>query len=203
MSTHHYIDVLRYWVAAIRHEESLTIRPKPSVKQDHPFNWKAPIGNHTYFKTARNDDVSAFIMGDRAEVECQVRDEQRSFLGRQVRQVYYRQDHAWQVDESVRVNVVFGFPALYMPRSDELATLIRCRASVAWLDDASNVVIVPSKRERGQKKYPKPPTSYQLQRTLDEDDELLPLSLDTRLMSQELGFPEEVVDFTNALVASI
>ncbi len=203
MSTHHYIDVLRYWVAAIRHEESLTIRPK-AIRQSGPstFNWKAPIGNHTYFKTARNDAVSAFIMGDSAEVECEVHDEQRSFLGRQVRQVYYRQDHAWQVDESVRANVVFGFPALYMPRSDELATLIRCRASVAWLDDASNVVIVPSKRERGKKKYPKPPSSYRLKRTLDEDDELLPLSLDARLMSQELGFPEEVVlDFTNALRA--
>ena len=50
------------------------------------------------------------------------------------------------------------------------------------------------------KKYPKAPTTYRLKRTLDEDDELLPLSLDTRLMSQEPVFPEEVVlDFTNAL----
>ena len=141
LSTHHYIDVLRYWVAAIRHEESLTVRPK-AIRQTGPdaFNWKAPIGNHTYFKTARDDAVSAFILGEREEVECQIHGEQRSFLGRQVRQVYYRQDHAWQVDENVRANVVFGFPALYMPRSDELATLIRCRASIAWLDDTSNAV---------------------------------------------------------------
>ena len=57
----------------------------------------------------------------------------------------------------------------------------------------------PQARTR-TKEIPKAPTTYRLKRTLDEDDELLPLSLDTRLMSQELGFPEEVVlDFTNAL----
>ena len=38
-----------------------------------------------------------------------------------------------------------------MPRNDELATLIRCRASVAWLDADSNVVVVPSSENENER----------------------------------------------------
>lgn len=201
MSTHSYIDILKYWVAAIRHEESLSARPK-AIRQRGPasFNWQSPIGGHTYFKAARNERLSELILGDATEASFEVNDEQRSFLGRQVRQIYYRQDHAWQVDEKAGSSVVFGFPALYLPRTDELASLIRFRASLDWLDKDGSVVDVPSKRARQNQKFPSEPHSYRLKRTEDEDEELLPLSLDAKVMSQGLGFSDEtVLDFTNAL----
>ena len=48
-------------------------------------------------------------MSSVTSVQLDVGPEQRSFLARQVRQVYYRQDHAWQTDESMRSSVVAGF----------------------------------------------------------------------------------------------
>ena len=59
LSTHHYIDILRYWNASIRHEESLATRPK-AIRIGGPttFNWQRPVGNHSYFKTPRAGGAS-------------------------------------------------------------------------------------------------------------------------------------------------
>ena len=110
---------------------SLATRPK-AIRIGGPttFNWQRPVGNHSYFKTPRAGAFEDLLMSSVTSVQLDVGPEQRSFLARQVRQVYYRQDHAWQTDESMRSSVVAGFPVLYFPRSDELATLIRLRVGL-------------------------------------------------------------------------
>jgi hypothetical protein len=203
LGTHHYIDVLRYWVAAIRHEESLTTRPK-AIRVSGPavFDWQRPVGNHPYFKVARSGPFEDLLLDRHREAVLTVGPEQRSFLARQARQVYYRQDHAWQTDETTRSTVVVGFPSIYFPRSDELATLIRLRVTVEWFDDAGKPLSLPTKKERDRKSFPGSPTTYMLKKILEEDETILPLSIDSRALTQDLGFPEEVVlDFTNALSA--
>jgi hypothetical protein len=203
LSTHHYIDVLRYWVAAIRHEESLTTRPK-AIRVSGPavFDWQRPVGNHSYFKVPRPVSFEELLLDRRREAVLTVGPEQRSFLARQARQVYYRQDHAWQTDETTRSTVVVGFPSIYFPRSDELATLIRLRVTVEWFDDSGKPLSLPTKKERDRKAFPGSPTTYMLKKILEEDESILPLSIDSRVLTQDLGFPEEVVlDFTNALSA--
>ena len=203
MSTHHYIDVLRYWVAAIRHEESLTTRPKAiRIRGPDIFDWQRPVGNHPYFKVARAGPFQDLLLDKQREAVCVVGGEQRSFLARQARHVYYRQDHSWQTDETTRSTVVVGFPSVYFPRSDELATLVRLRVTVEWFDDAGKALNLPTKKERDRRAFPGPPTTYILKKILDDDEALLPLSIDSRVLTQDLGFPEEVVqDFMNALSA--
>ena len=142
------------------------------------------------------------LMSSVTSVQLDVGPEQRSFLARQVRQVYYRQDHAWQTDESMRSSVVAGFPVLYFPRSDELATLIRLRVGLEWFDEAGRSMSVPTRKERERKAFPEQPKAYVLKRLIDDEDGILPLSIDSRVLTQDLGLPEEVVqDFMNGLSA--
>ena len=93
------------------------------------------------------------LMSGVTSVQLDVGPEQRSFLARQVRQVYYRQDHAWQTDEFMRSSVVAGFPVLYFPRSDELATLIRLRVGLEWFDEAGRSMSVPTRRNESEKRF--------------------------------------------------
>ncbi|MGB0645915.1 MAG: hypothetical protein ACPGQS_02010, partial [Bradymonadia bacterium] len=203
MSTHQYIDILRYWNASIRHEESLTTRPKASrILGPKTFNWQRPVGNHSYFKAPRSGAFEDLLMGNAASVQLDVGPEHRSFLARQVRQVYYRQDHAWQTDESMKASVVAGFPVLYFPRSDELATLVRLRVGLEWFDETGRSMMVPTRKERERKAFPEQPRTYVLKRLIDDEDGILPLSIDGRVLTQDLGLPEEVVqDFMNGLSA--
>ena len=139
-------------MAAIRHEESLTTRPKAiRLRGPETFDWHRPSGNHPYFKVNRPGAFQDLLLDRTREAQLAIGAEQRSFLARQARQVYYRQDHAWQTDETTRSTVVVGFPSIYFPRNDELATLIRLRVTVEWFDDAGKALNQHTKKERDRK----------------------------------------------------
>ena len=195
MARFEMVDVLRYWHSTIRHEESLTTYPKavrtPGMDS---IDWTQPSGMHSYFKVLTSDAFSSWFQRHSDHFDSDVHPEHLSFFGRRLRQHYRRQDR-FSASHSEHPEVMLvGFPVLYFPRTDELATLFRMVVELEWFDGQGEKVPLPSKRQRKVGNFPNEPVRYRLTRLDAEDDLVFPYVLDSKMFSEHLGFTEEDIE---------
>ena len=114
------------------------------------------------------------------------------FFWRRLRQHYRRQDR-FSASHSEHPEVMLvGFPVLYFPRTDELATLFE------WLLSWNGLMVRGRKsfalEEAAQSNFPNEPVRYRLTRLDAEDDLVFPYVLDSKMFSEHLGFTEEDIE---------
>ena len=169
-------DVLRYWLSAVRFEEALTVRPRAHrVSTNARLDIREPKGNQPYFKLPLFDDDGRFSFKRDAEVYASIVGERVPFTEQWLRRMYRRQKNRWSLDQESFGGVV-GWPTVYFPRREELASVFRFRVSLEWLDDEGQRFEPPRYRERKGGRYPAPPTRIRLRSVVDEEDGLLPFS---------------------------
>ncbi|MCA9541742.1 MAG: hypothetical protein KC620_22755, partial [Myxococcales bacterium] len=189
-------EVLRYWLCALRYEEALTARPRAmrlDPRRPPSIDLREPRGGQSYFKLRVDDEVAAVLTRAAPTLERALDAELVSFFNRWLRLTYYRESAPGRAFEGDGRAVVVGWPVVFFPRTEELACLLRFRGTIGWRVANGEPFAVPSWRARKGGPTPAPPASVRVERS-DEDDELLPFSLDTQLLMRTLGVNDEEVD---------
>lgn len=190
-------QVLHYWLAALRFEEALAIRPvarrldphrprKPSLRE--------PSGAQGYCKISAAE--APFFLKATRTLELPTDQERDALFERWLKGRYSQQSGARGGEEGAWMA---GFPVIHEPRSGELATLLRFRVTVGWLDEAGVAWKTPSWRSRQGASLPEPPVTMKVIAE-EEDEDLLPFTLDTQLLTHTLGVADEdLTEFLDAL----
>ena len=190
-------DVLRYWLAAVRLEETLKVRPK-ARRTKHASSVPRldfPAFGQEYFKLPLGDEVAALLSGtpagSLAESErevCRAFDGELAAFFESFLLAQYRQ----RPDES-ELSHLLCFPVVHMPRG-ELAGLLRCGVRISFSTDGeANVFRPPSRRERERGAYPQPPNEVRVARA-PRSEGAWPFFIDTRLLSYPLGLSSDEID---------
>lgn len=187
--THRAEDVLRYWLAAIRTEEAMSLR----VRAERPRGRRKldliePGRGQTYFKLM-DEDAAPFLLRETLAVEREVSEDRLGFLEHTLREAYRRERWSRGADEDPPPLVV-GFPVIFDPRRGELRTVLRFELdSMAWRDAVGQGWEPPTARERARG-APTPPMILRLRADLPPEDEL-PYTLDEDVLARALGVPDE------------
>ena len=183
-------DVLRYWLNAVRLEDALSARPKANrVHRHQVLNLRQPEGIQPYFKLPLATDESGFALRDEESIETPIVGEKVPFTAQWLRRMY-RRSKKWSTLEPVFTGMT-GWPTVYFPRSEELATLFRFRTHLEWFDAEGTRFEPPRYRDRKAGRFPPPPTQLKVSAVDDAVSGLLPFSLDDRLLTRSLGVADE------------
>lgn len=203
------LDVLRYWLAALRHEEALAVRPRAAATRapKAALDLRQPGEGQNYFKLlpAEAPAASAFLLRAERELTLPADGERLGLFERWLRNSYRREQmkrFGGGRDEAGPTWLV-GFPVVHFPQSGELATLLRFVADdLVWKGQDGRAWLPPAYRDRQGGRFP-PMPAHVLLRMLPKEDEggdVLPYALDADLLSRTLGVDEEKVeDFLTGL----
>lgn len=185
-------EVLRYWLAALRFEEALTSRPRAHRLRRRPVvDLREPRGGQPYFKLRGDGEAGEFLLRRAASVVLDLDAERTAFFLRWLRLCYFAQRSpfpGWDGDPGA---VVVGWPVVYFARTEELAGLFRMRGSAKFFGADGKRFEPPDYGARRSGRLPPVPTQVQVVRVDDEDEGLLPFSLDEQLLTRTLGVTEE------------
>lgn len=189
-------DVLRYWLAVMRHQEALAARPKARRQNTTEAaalasvvpNLKDPAPGQHYAKLDWSERA-AFIVTQKGQVDVELDAEACAFFEDWLGAAYRRGED----DDSQRVGYLLSFPTLLLPRG-ELAGVLRCPVELRWLGDDAKAFNVPSYKQRASGDYPEPPTRYRLTHGANEGEDVLPYFVDTRLLHEVLRIDTERLD---------
>ena len=177
-------EVLRYWLAALRLEEALQVRPQARratnaalvPRLDHP------TPGQDYFKLPL-DAPLAQLLGQQTQLKRSFDGELCGFFETWLDGQYRRSD-----DEGELTHLLC-FPVVHLPKG-ELAGLVRCGLRLRFAAGEGKVFRAPSRAERQRGVYPLPPDEVRLTRA-PKVDSAWPFFIDTRLLRQPLGVPGE------------
>ena len=180
-------DVLRYWLAALRLEEALQVRPQarrtpPAVE---PPRLDLPTPGQDYFKLPLDGELAALLAEERP-------------LGRPMDGELNRFFETWlhgqyrRMGEESELSHLLCFPVVHLPRG-ELAGLLRCGVTLRFGSRQAQTFQVPSFAERQRGLYPEPPDHAFLSRVARAEG-AWPFFVDTRLLRHPLGVPSESID---------
>jgi RecA/RadA recombinase len=178
-------DVLRYWLASIRLEESLKVRPRAQRARagttlpriDHPS------AGQDYFKLPRAELARAL---DGEPVVRELDAELSAFFEGWLLQQYRR-----GADDSELAHVA-SFPVVHLPRG-ELAGLLRRGVKLRFGSRSGATFRVPTRNERRLGQLPPPPEQATIGPVTRQED-AWPFFVDTRLLSYPLGVSSEHID---------
>ena len=185
-------DVLRYWLNAVRMEDTLTTRPK-AIRQratSAPLNVYEPTGNHGYFKLPGTEETESFVLGTRDELELTVENDRQSFCGQWLKRTYRKTRGQWNPAEHDVQSLLVGWPTIFFPRTDELAAVLQFHASLEWYKASGDRFFPPDAKSRRRRGLTAP-TRLVIVRSDDDDDRLLPYRIDDRLLLNQLGVSDE------------
>lgn len=192
-------QLLRYWLAILRHEEALATRPKARrLHRNAPIipNVKQPREGHGYFKLLPSavPEVVDLVVGQQGRIELPF-DAERAAFFEHVLHGRYRQGS----DGPERVvEFIAGFPTVLLPRG-ELAPLLRCAVEVSFRS-AAGVFEAPDWLARKRGRFPPAPDQLVISVRTRDEDEGHPYFVDTALLQHVLGItPEHIGDFMQAL----
>ena len=188
--------VLRYWLAALRHEEALATRPRARrIPPGAPVHVDVaqPDDGHAYFKLAPDDDVLSMLWREEKSVERPLDAERAAACERWLAQAYRLEAFASRGEDPGEQQWLVGFPVVHFRRRGELAALLRFPVELSWFDDAGVRFTPPLYRQRRRGKVPSGPTTVRVQ-TAEDDEALLPYTLDRQLLSDTLGVADEEVE---------
>ncbi len=204
-------DVLKYWLLALRYEESLTSRPqahKVAASRDLSIRTEDPQDGQEYFKLPFAEGAQLMLQGCK-ELELGLNPERAAFCEHCIRAAWKREYMNLRRD---RPNIeqegiwVLGFPVLYLPRHEELVPLLRFPIALHWREEERPWHYPPYPKRRPQNRVKaeisplKSTPSKIILGTLEETDGLLPYAFDPQLLTRELCVcDEELADFHQAL----
>jgi hypothetical protein len=190
MSARSGVEVLRYWLGLLRHEEALAVRPRarriaaaelPSVPE-----LAAPAPGQDYMKLPVTSHERFFVQ-KRGTFEQPLNGEACAFFEDWLHQRYRR-----GAEEEKLEHLVF-FPSLLLPRG-ELAGLLRFGVSLGWQGADGSAFSVPTPAERARKQFPAPPVSFTLRASGGNADDGAPYFVDAKLLRETLRIDLERQD---------
>jgi hypothetical protein len=178
---------LRYWLASLRLEEALQMRPaaRPASAGVTAVRVDQPTPGQEYFKVPL-DAPLVQLLSKETQVTRTFDAELGGFFETWLHRQYRRSE-----DESELAHLLC-FPVVHLPKG-ELAGLVRCGVRLRFGGGGSPVFRAPTRVERQRGAYPPAPTEARLTRA-PRTEGAWPFFLDTRLLRQTLGVPVESID---------
>jgi hypothetical protein len=179
-------DVLRYWLAAVRLEETLKVRPR-ARRLKHGSSVPRldfPSAGQEYFKLPLAAELGA-LLSDQTTLRRDFDGELAAFFESWLLAAYRR-----GTDESELAHLLC-FPVVHLPRG-ELAGLLRCVVRLQFGSD-DQPFRPPSRRQRQGGEYPPPPQEVRIV-AAPRSEQSWPFFIDTRLLSHPLGLDSEEID---------
>jgi hypothetical protein len=180
-------DVLRYWLASLRLEEALQIRPAARLTANGASvpRLDQPTPGQDYFKVPL-DAALVELLSKQTPLKRSFDAELCGFFETWLHGQYRRSD-----DES-ELSHLLCFPVVHLPKG-ELAGLVRCGVRLRFGSSESKAFRVPTRAERQRGSFPPAPDQAHLTRVA-QPDEAWPFFIDARLLRQPLGVPAESID---------
>jgi hypothetical protein len=180
-------EVLRYWLAALRLEEALQVRPQ-ARRTTHTAlvpRLEQPTPGQDYFKLPL-DAPLAQLLGPQTQLKRAFDGELCGFFETWLDGQYRRSD------EEVELTHLLCFPVVHLAKG-ELAGLVRCGVRLRFATGDGKAFYAPSRAERLRGVYPPPPDEVRVTRA-PKVEAAWPFFIDTRLLRQPLGVPSEGID---------
>ena len=179
--------MLRYWLAALRMEEALSVRPqarRPTQGSLVP-RLDQPTPGQEYFKLPL-DAALAQLLAQQTQVKRAFDAELCGFFETWLDGQYRRGEDDGELSH------LLSFPVLHLPKG-ELAGLVRCGLRLRFAGPENKLFRLPTRAERQRKVYPLPPDEVRLTRA-PKVESAWPFFIDTRLLRQPLGVATENID---------
>src|SRR6478735_9392550 len=180
-------EVLRYWLATLRLEEALSVRPQArrAVHATSVPRLEQPTPGQDYFKLPL-DSALAQLLAEKTPLKRAFDGELCGFFETWLDGQYRRSE------EEGELSHLLCFPVLHLPKG-ELAGLVRCGLRLRFASGENKAFRVPTRAERQRKVYPLPPDEARLTRA-PKAESAWPFFIDTRLLRQPLCVPGENID---------
>jgi hypothetical protein len=177
---------MRYWLALLRHEEALAVRPRarrvPAGAPTVP-ELATPSPGQDYIKLAF-EGSAAFLVGRTGVVEQALDSEACAFFEDWLNARYRRGA------EDGRLAHLVTFPTLLLPRQ-ELAGLLRFAVSLQWQSAEGKLWVPPTPAERARNQFPEPPRALRCSKAGKLSEDALPFFVDSRLLHEVLHIDSE------------
>lgn len=176
-------EVLRYWLASLRLEEALSLRPlaRRASRADAPPRLDVPSPGQVYFKLPLDGATAQMLAGD-GVLSRPLDGELSAFFEDWLHMQYRRADDG-------ELTHLVCFPVVHLPRG-ELAGLLRAEVRVGFFAEGKPFE-PPAYPERRAGTYPAAPTEARVSRVAAES---WPFFLDPRLLARPLGITAEDID---------
>ncbi|HKO49923.1 MAG TPA: AAA domain-containing protein [Polyangiaceae bacterium] len=180
-------EVLRYWLAALRLEEALSVRPQArrATQSSAVPRLEQPTSGQDYFKLPL-DAALAQLLGQQTQLKRAFDGELCGFFETWLDGQYRRSDDEGELSH------LLCFPVLHLPKG-ELSGLVRCGIRLRFASGEEKAFRVPTRAERQRNAYPLPPDQARLTRA-PKAESAWPFFIDTRLLRQPLGVAGESID---------
>lgn len=187
LTASHTDDVLRYWLATVRLEETLKTRPRARRVKHASTTPRIdfPSPGQEYFKLPLRGEVAS-LLADEAGVRRPFDGELAAFFEGWLYNQYRR-----SADDNELTHLLC-FPVVHLPRG-ELAGLLRCGVRVRFGTQGGKAFRPPSYAERKRASFPPPPDEVSLL-AAPRGDGQWPFFIDTRLLSHPLGLTSDDID---------
>lgn len=181
-------DVLRYWLAALRLEEALQVRPQARRTPTGPAvpRLDQPTPGQDYFKLPLDAAVARLLSDQQQQVKRAFDPELSGFFETWLNGQYRRSEDEGDLSH------LLSFPVVHLPKG-ELAGLVRCAVRLRFGTGESKAFRAPTRAERLRSNFPPVPDEARLTR-VPQQDSAWPFFIDTRLLRQPLGVPGESID---------
>ncbi|MEY4513808.1 MAG: hypothetical protein RLZZ450_5930 [Pseudomonadota bacterium] len=180
-------DVLRYWLATVRLEETLKTRPRARRVKHASTTPRLdfPSPGQEYFKVPLRG-VVASVLDDEAGVQRPFDGELAAFFEGWLYNQYRR-----STDDNELTHLLC-FPVVHLPRG-ELAGLLRCGVRLRFGTGHDKPFRPPSYGERKRGSFPPAPDEVSLV-AAPRGEGQWPFFIDTRLLSHPLGLTSDDID---------
>jgi hypothetical protein len=180
-------DVLRYWLAALRLEEALQVRPAARLTTSGAIipRLDQPTPGQAYFKLPLDASLVA-LLSKQTQVTRRFDAELCGFFETWLHGQYRRSD------DETELSHLLCFPVVHLPKG-ELAGVLRCGVRLRFGVGGSKAFQPATRAERQRGSYAAAPDEARLTRA-SKADGAWPFFIDTRLLRQPLGVPTESID---------
>ncbi|MES1177290.1 MAG: AAA domain-containing protein [Myxococcales bacterium] len=180
-------EVLAYWLAALRLEEALQVRPQArrTTQASAVPRIDQPTPGQDYFKLPLDAGL-AELLGPQTQLKRPFDGELCGFFETWLDGQYRRSD------EEGELSHLLCFPVVHLPKG-ELAGLVRCGVRLRFAAGDGKAFRTPTRAERQRSLFPLPPDEVRLTRA-PKVEAAWPFFIDTRLLRQPLGVSGESID---------
>ncbi len=179
--------MLRYWLAALRLEEALSVRPQ-ARRANHAAlvpKLEQPTPGQDYFKLPLDAGI-AQLLAKQTQLKRAFDGELCGFFETWLDGQYRR------TDDEGELSHLLCFPVVHLPKG-ELAGLLRCGVRLRFGNGENKAFKAPTRAERQRRVYPLPPDEVRLMRA-PKIEGVWPFFIDTRLLRHPLGVAGESID---------
>jgi len=180
--------VLRYWLAALRLEEALQVRPRARRATHSALvpKLEQPTPGQDYFKLPLDAGVAQLLHKKQTPIERAFDGELCGFFETWLERQYRRSEDEGELSH------LLCFPVVHLSKG-ELAGLVRCGVRLRFASRENKAFEVPTRAERLRHSYPVLPDQVRITRA-PQVEGLWPFFIDTRLLRQALGVSGESID---------